>query len=130
MHEEKSRGSGLESCKTRFRATGGVTRERCSGIVVISAFRERAPKIHREAFATTEMSLGEPCRVPKGRLKLVPRSRWSLDACRPVLGAVYLSVDRTPGALSEMASVRDWGCPGLSGVPPKRARMCCWSLWH
>ncbi|PKI58252.1 hypothetical protein CRG98_021334 [Punica granatum] len=33
----------------------------------------------------------------------------------PFWGVVYLSVDRTPGALSEKASVRDWGCPGLSG---------------
>ncbi|OWM71018.1 hypothetical protein CDL15_Pgr003908 [Punica granatum] len=36
------------------------------------------------------MSLGEPCRVPKGRLKLVPRPRWSLGACRPVLGCCLL----------------------------------------
>ncbi|OWM66814.1 hypothetical protein CDL15_Pgr027002 [Punica granatum] len=57
----------------------------CLGIVAISVFRECTPKIHREAFATTETSLGEPCRVPKGRLKLVPRPRWSLGACRPVL---------------------------------------------
>ncbi|PKI38997.1 hypothetical protein CRG98_040613 [Punica granatum] len=59
---------------------------RCSGVAVISVFCERAPKIHREAFATTETSLGEPCRVPKGRLKLVPRPRWSLGVCRPILG--------------------------------------------
>ncbi|PKI67425.1 hypothetical protein CRG98_012187 [Punica granatum] len=62
----------------------------CSGIAVISVFCECVPKIHREAFATTETSLGEPCRVPKGRLKLVPRPRWSLGACRPVLGCRLL----------------------------------------
>ncbi|OWM70394.1 hypothetical protein CDL15_Pgr008683 [Punica granatum] len=45
---------------------------RRSGIAVISVFRECAPKIHREAFATIETSLGELCRVPNGHLKLVP----------------------------------------------------------
>ncbi|PKI67474.1 hypothetical protein CRG98_012058 [Punica granatum] len=38
----------------------------------------------------------------------------------PFWGAVYSSVDRAPGALSEKASVRDRGCPGLSRMPP-----CC-----
>ncbi|PKI57284.1 hypothetical protein CRG98_022323 [Punica granatum] len=62
----------------------------CSGIAVISAFCECALKIHREAFATIETSLGKPCRVPKGHLKLVPRPQWSLGACRPVLGCRLL----------------------------------------
>ncbi|PKI67537.1 hypothetical protein CRG98_012121 [Punica granatum] len=31
-------------------------------------------------------SLGRPSRVPKCHLKLVPRPRWSLGACRPVSG--------------------------------------------
>ncbi|PKI58490.1 hypothetical protein CRG98_021113 [Punica granatum] len=74
-------GNGLRSCSLNVL--------RCSGIAVISVFCERAPKIHREAFATIETSLGEPCRVPKGRLKLVPRPRWSLGACRPVFGVPF-----------------------------------------
>ncbi|PKI74118.1 hypothetical protein CRG98_005497 [Punica granatum] len=35
-----------------------------------------------------------------------------------------------PGALLENAYVRVRGCPGLSRMPPKRARTCHWSLWH
>ncbi|OWM90644.1 hypothetical protein CDL15_Pgr018971 [Punica granatum] len=71
---------------------------RCSGIVAISVFRECTPKIHREAFATTETSLGEPCRVLKGRLKLVPRPRWSLGVCRPVLECRLLVGGAGPGS--------------------------------
>ncbi|PKI62851.1 hypothetical protein CRG98_016756 [Punica granatum] len=62
----------------------------CLGIVAISVFRECAPKIHRDALATTETSFEDPRRVPKGRLRLVPRPRWSLGACRPVLGCRLL----------------------------------------
>ncbi|PKI77690.1 hypothetical protein CRG98_001920 [Punica granatum] len=43
-----------------------------------------------EVFVTTETSLGRPSRVPKGHLKLVPRPRWSLGACRPVSGCCLL----------------------------------------
>ncbi|PKI47269.1 hypothetical protein CRG98_032340 [Punica granatum] len=70
---------------------------RCSGIAVISAFCECAPKIRREAFATTGTFLGKPCRVPKGHLKLIPRPRWSLGACRPVLGCRLLVSGSGPG---------------------------------
>ncbi|PKI55236.1 hypothetical protein CRG98_024374 [Punica granatum] len=71
---------------------------RCSGIVLISVFHECAPKIYQEAFATTETSLGEPRRVPKGRLKLVPRPRWSLSACKSVLGCRLLVSGAGPGS--------------------------------
>ncbi|PKI33040.1 hypothetical protein CRG98_046569 [Punica granatum] len=57
---------------------------RCSGIVVISVPRGRAPKARRGTFMTTETSLGKTSRVPEGHLKLVPRPWWSLGACRPV----------------------------------------------
>ncbi|PKI41504.1 hypothetical protein CRG98_038106 [Punica granatum] len=61
---------GLGTCDRDFlsvpRMSWGVR-----GITVISVFRECAPKIHREAFATTETSLREPCSDPNGRLKLV-----------------------------------------------------------
>ncbi|OWM83041.1 hypothetical protein CDL15_Pgr016523 [Punica granatum] len=57
---------------------------------VIYVFYGCAPKIHREAFVITETSIGRPCRVPKGHLKLAPRPRWSLGACRPVLGGRLL----------------------------------------
>ncbi|PKI61990.1 hypothetical protein CRG98_017622 [Punica granatum] len=53
---------------------------RCSGTAVISVFHECAPKVRREAFVTTETSLGKPRRVLKG----------------PFSGAVYSSVDRAP----------------------------------
>ncbi|PKI70278.1 hypothetical protein CRG98_009355 [Punica granatum] len=88
---------------------GWTSEWECSEIVVISVFRGSAPKARRETFVTTETSLGKSSRVPKGHLKLVPRPWWSLGVCRPVLGAVYLSVERAPGALSEKASVRDRG---------------------
>ncbi|PKI44912.1 hypothetical protein CRG98_034694 [Punica granatum] len=68
---------------------------RCSGIVVISVFRGRAPKARWEMFMTTETSIGKPSRVPEG----------------PFWGAVCLSVERAPGALSEKASMRDRGVP-------------------
>ncbi|PKI34782.1 hypothetical protein CRG98_044827, partial [Punica granatum] len=89
----------------------------CSGITVISVFRECAPKIYREAFATAGTSLGEPCRVPNGRLKLVPWSRWPWVPVGPFQGAVCLSVERAPGALSEKASVRDRGAPAHEVCP-------------
>ncbi|PKI73784.1 hypothetical protein CRG98_005817 [Punica granatum] len=56
------------------------------------------PWIHREAFVITETSLGRPCKVPKGHLKLVPRPRWSLGACRPVLGGHLLVSGSGPGS--------------------------------
>ncbi|OWM74508.1 hypothetical protein CDL15_Pgr026343 [Punica granatum] len=71
---------------------------RCSGIAVIFVLHECALKIRREAFATTETSLGKPYRVPKGHLKLVPRPRWSLGACRPVSGCRLLSSGSGPGS--------------------------------
>ncbi|PKI77620.1 hypothetical protein CRG98_001958 [Punica granatum] len=79
---------------------------RCSGITVISVLHECAPKIRREAFATTETSLGKPCRVPKG----------------PFPGALCSSVDRAPGAPSEKVSVRDRERPDSTRMPPERAQ--------
>ncbi|PKI74530.1 hypothetical protein CRG98_005072 [Punica granatum] len=87
----------------------GVDGWMCSRIVVISAFRGRASKACRETFMITDASLGELGRAPVGHLKLVPRPRWSLGALGPLRGAVCLSVERAPGALSEKASVRDRG---------------------
>ncbi|PKI54343.1 hypothetical protein CRG98_025279 [Punica granatum] len=57
-------GPGLSQCFSSV--------SRCTGIAVISVLHECAPKIRQEAFATTETSLGNPCRVPKSHLKLVP----------------------------------------------------------
>ncbi|OWM72483.1 hypothetical protein CDL15_Pgr021200 [Punica granatum] len=71
---------------------------RRSGIAVIFVLCGCAPKILREAFVITETSLGRPCRVPKGHLKLAPRPRWSLGACRPVLGGRLLVSGSGPGS--------------------------------
>ncbi|PKI31640.1 hypothetical protein CRG98_047969, partial [Punica granatum] len=63
---------------------------RCSGIVVVSVFRERAPKARQEMFVAIETSLGRSSRIPEGHLKLIPRPWWSLGACRPVSGCRLL----------------------------------------
>ncbi|PKI78398.1 hypothetical protein CRG98_001219 [Punica granatum] len=98
----------------------------CPGIVVISVFRECAPKIHREALATTETSLGEPRRVPEGHLKLIPRPWWSLGACRPVSGCRLLVSGRASRSPVRKGVCEGSGCPGLSRMSPERARMCHW----
>ncbi|PKH89619.1 hypothetical protein CRG98_049936, partial [Punica granatum] len=85
----------------------------CSGIAVISVFRACAPKIYREAFATSETVIGEPCRVPNGRLKLVPWSRWSLGACRPVSGGCLLVSGAGPASPVRKGVRERSGCPGL-----------------
>ncbi|OWM80219.1 hypothetical protein CDL15_Pgr012350 [Punica granatum] len=43
-------------------------------------------------------NLGEPYGVPNGHSKLVPRPRWSLGACRPVLGCRLLVSGSGPGS--------------------------------
>ncbi|OWM80212.1 hypothetical protein CDL15_Pgr012343 [Punica granatum] len=70
----------------------------CSKIVVISVFRGNAPEACRETFVTTETYFGKPSRVSKGCLKLVPRSWWSLSACRPVLRGRLLVSGASPGS--------------------------------
>ncbi|PKI43233.1 hypothetical protein CRG98_036379 [Punica granatum] len=84
----------------------------CSGIVVISVLRGRAPKAHRETFMTTETSLEKPSRVPEGHLKLVPRLWWSLGACGPVLGGRLLVSGAGPGSFVRKGVRERSGCPG------------------
>ncbi|PKI33074.1 hypothetical protein CRG98_046535 [Punica granatum] len=60
-------------------------------------------------FATTETSLGEPCGVPDGRLKLVSWPQWSLGACRPVLGGCLLVSGAGPESPVRKGAVRDRG---------------------
>ncbi|PKI78938.1 hypothetical protein CRG98_000672 [Punica granatum] len=94
--EDRCPGGDLGTCdRGFFQCFPNVLK--CSGIAVISVFCECAPKIHQEAFATIETSLGKPCRVPKGHLKLVPRPRWSLGACRLILGCRLLVSGSGPG---------------------------------
>ncbi|PKI77618.1 hypothetical protein CRG98_001956 [Punica granatum] len=59
-------------------------------------FHECAPKVRREAFVTTETSLGKPYRVPKG----------------PFPGAVYSSVGR-----ASRSPVRKGVCKSLGDAP-------------
>ncbi|PKI40554.1 hypothetical protein CRG98_039069, partial [Punica granatum] len=110
----------------------------CSGIVAISVFRECTPKIHREALATTETSFEEPRRVPKGRLRLVPRPRWSLSAYRPVLGCRLLvngSASRSPvrkgvrerSEASQLKRDRSKQCEYHQGAPGHTLNNC-WKL--
>ncbi|OWM91110.1 hypothetical protein CDL15_Pgr010140 [Punica granatum] len=83
-----------------------------------------------ETFMTTETSLGKPGRAPEGHLKLVPQPWWFLGVCRPVLGAVCLSVERAPGSSVRKGVRERSGCPGPSRMPRKCVRTCRWSLWH
>ncbi|PKI78555.1 hypothetical protein CRG98_001062 [Punica granatum] len=80
--EDGANGGGSSQCSLNVL--------RCSGIVVVSVFRGRAPKARRETFVATETSLGRSSRIPEGHLKLVPRPWWSLGACRPVSGCRLL----------------------------------------
>ncbi|PKI51057.1 hypothetical protein CRG98_028545 [Punica granatum] len=105
---------GLGTCDRDF-SQCSLNVLRCSGIAAVSVFRECAPKICREVFATTETSFGEPRRVPNGRLELVPWPRWSLGACRPVLGGRLLVSGAGPES-SVRKGVRERSrCPGLCG---------------
>ncbi|PKI58318.1 hypothetical protein CRG98_021295 [Punica granatum] len=97
-------------CSLNVSGRSGIVVKR-SEIIEISVFHGHSPEARRETFMTTKMSLGKPSRALEGHLKLVPRPWWSLGACRPVWGAVCLSVERVPEALSEKASVRDRGVP-------------------
>ncbi|PKI34313.1 hypothetical protein CRG98_045294 [Punica granatum] len=76
-------GPGLESrhcALNALRCLEIIVRH--SEIVVVSAFPWKYPKVHREAFVTTETYCGRPSRVPEGCLKLIPRPWWSLGACK------------------------------------------------
>ncbi|PKI72720.1 hypothetical protein CRG98_006878 [Punica granatum] len=118
MHEEKSRGGGLESRKTRLRLrVEGPERRQpwqvgCTGIVVISAFRGRAPKTRRETVMITETSLRE--------------TESSFE--RPVLGGRLLVSGAGPGSSVRKGVRERSGCPGSCGLPRKCVRTCRWSL--
>ncbi|PKI64526.1 hypothetical protein CRG98_015089 [Punica granatum] len=125
----KESGKRQEGRVTRQEVTGsrhpcsGLV-VRCSGIVVISVLRRRAPKARRETFMTTETSLRKPSRVPKGHLKLVPQPWWSLGAYRPVLGGRLLVSRAGPGSSVRKGIRERPGCPGSCGLPRKCVQTC------
>ncbi|OWM77017.1 hypothetical protein CDL15_Pgr010105 [Punica granatum] len=70
--------------------------------------------------AATGTSLGGSYRVPKGRLKLVPRPWQSLGACRPVLGCRSLVSGAGPGS-PVRKGVRERS--GVSRLKPDTSKM-------
>ncbi|PKI35437.1 hypothetical protein CRG98_044172, partial [Punica granatum] len=122
-------GSGVEECALNALRCSGII-VRCSEIIVISVFRGSAPEVRRETFVTSETYFGKPNRLPEGCLKLVPRSWWSLGACRPVLRGRLLVSGANPGSSVRKGIREGSGCPGLSNMPRKCTRTCHWLLWH
>ncbi|PKI40050.1 hypothetical protein CRG98_039561 [Punica granatum] len=90
LNEEDMRHVNECSGDSALRGQCSLDVSRCSGIVMISTFRGRAPKAHRETFVTIKTFLKRPSRVSEGHRKLVPRPWWSLGACRPVSGCRLL----------------------------------------
>ncbi|PKI59641.1 hypothetical protein CRG98_019978 [Punica granatum] len=105
LNDEDLNEPNIVTRRVNVRSGDSAPRE-CSGIVVISVFRGRALKARRETFMTTKTSIGKLSRVPEGLF-------W---------GAVCLSVERAPGALSEKAAVRDRGVPAHVVCPGKCLR--------
>ncbi|PKI51063.1 hypothetical protein CRG98_028551 [Punica granatum] len=129
LNDEDLNEPNIATRRVNERSGDSAPRE-CSGIVVISVFRGRAPKARRETFMTTETSLGKPSRVPEGHLKLVPRPWWFLGACRPVLGVRLLVSGVGPGSSVKKGVHERSRCPSSCGLPRKCVRTCHWSLWH
>ncbi|PKI77695.1 hypothetical protein CRG98_001925 [Punica granatum] len=100
-------GTGLTKCSSNV--------PRRSGIAVISVCHVHAPKARREAFVTTETSLGRPSRVPKDHLKLVPQPGGPWVPVGPFPGAVYLLVGR-----ASRSPVRKGLCESLGTPWPKQ----------
>ncbi|PKI59987.1 hypothetical protein CRG98_019619 [Punica granatum] len=68
---------------------------RCSGIVMVSVFRGRAPKARRETFVATETSLGRPSQIPEVPQCQLRRFRDSLFVCSSDGSSPPFLVDQT-----------------------------------